>query len=364
MNTELLKEGLTSVLKVTKEAPVLMEVKSGRLIIASHSDFHSIIFEMPTTMNDFKLVLSEKLARQLPKQIKTKFELEIDEDKNTAVVKSDGVKLELTTLDKGALSLAGLVKHYTKEAQWTINGQDFKAAFGKAMHSANDRSIGDIVLRGYHLHLKDGRAEVMASNGAAMTLVNFDLVKGDDEAMLLLNQDFFKATSLLYDEEVSLSYNSHAVTLQSTKDNVTLRIISSLTQGSEFDYQKVIDKVMHPWNQGDSKLCAFAAKDLQEIMKKMTFFLDDTTKYKMKVEIGPDKAVLSSDNVYGRAKNQLKLSESEFSEVQEVYISGLNLNSYLSSTKSDEIHLIIHDAYTPLLFVDDMGKEIITVFNV
>ena len=364
MDTELLKEGLTSVLKVTKEAPVLLEVKSGRLIIASHNDFHSVIFEMPTDMEDFKLVLSEKLARQLPKQIRTKFDLTINSENNTAELKSDGVKLKLTTLDSNALSLASLIKHYVKEETWKVNGIAFKNAFDKAMHSANDKAIGDVVLRGYHLKLKDKKAEIMASNGAALTLVEFGIDSGDKEALLLLNQEFYKAVKLLHDGEITLGHNAHALTMQSSDGKSTLRIITALNKGNAFDYHKVVDTVKVPWEQDESKACVFDAKELKEIMKKMTFFLDDTTKYKTKLEVGPDKVILSSDNVYGESKNQLKLSESDFTTSQEVYISGLNLNSYLSSTKSEEIKMVIYDAYTPVLFLDDVGLEIITVFNV
>lgn len=365
MNVELFKEGLTSILKITKEAPVLLEVKNGRLIIASHNNFHSVIFEMQTDLEDFKVVLPEKLARQLPRQIKNTIDLTIDDEENKLTIKSEGVKLNTATLGKDSMSLSSLVKHYTKEETWTLNGAQFKEAINKAMHSANDKSIGDIVLKGYHLSFKQDEAELMASNGAAMTVITFPVSSyEEDEKLFLLNQDFFSAANLLHDGEVTLAYNTHAVTLFSKTDDSSIRIVSSLTQGQPLNYQKVMDMVYEPERNKESVFGYVNTKELKEAMKKMTFFFDDTSKYRIKLDIDSDRIIFNSGNMYGETKNQIRFMDTTVEDPITLYLSGANLNSYLSSVKSETIKLTVKDDKTPVLFSDDLGIEILTVFNV
>jgi len=364
MDIELFKEGLKSILRITKEAPILIEVKSGRMMIASHNNFHSVIFEMQTDMEDFKIVIPEKLARQLPQQIKNRFDLRIDPDEEKAVLFSDGVKLDLSILSPEAMSLNRLAKHYEKESVWTLNGLQFKTALDRIMHSANDKTIGDIVLRGYHMSIADGEVEMMASNGAAMSVTKFPVNEGDLDYMFLLNQDFFTAAKLLHDDEILVSYNDNAITLQAIGENSTLRIISSLTKGDAFKYHKVMEQVLEPKQNNESKTCVLHTKELKETLKKMNFFFDDSSKYRIEMEITPDSVVFSSSNMYGSTKNQVSLISTTVEEPMTIYLSGTNLYSYLNSIKSEQVEMSVLGSKSPVLFIDDLGLEILTVFNV
>ena len=365
MNTELFKKGLSSVLKITKEAPVLLETKNNRLIIASHNSFHSVIFEMETDLDDFKVVIPEKIARQIPSQVSKDFHLWIDENNEKAVINSENSEMEISILSPEALSLNRLAKNFEKEPVWKINGLNFKNAFNRVSHSANDKTIGDIVLRGYHMNIKHKNIEFMASNGAAMSVTN--LVMDSDvseERMFLLNQDFSNLIQLLHDEDFFLSYNENSVSLQFKTDEYTLRMISSLTSGNPFNYHSVVDKVLTPKNEGESKFVQLNVKEFKESLKKMNFFFDDSAKYRIKLDISNDELKLFSSNIYGSTENKVNVVSSDVNTEETIYLSGTNLFSYLNSVKSEDTVMYFTDALSPVLFLDNQGMEILTVFNV
>jgi len=47
-----------------------------------------------------------------------------------------------------------------------------------------------------------------------------------------------------------------------------------------------------------------------------------------------------------------------------IYLSGTNLYSYLNSIKSEQVEMSVLGSKSPVLFIDDLGLEILTVFNV
>mgnify|MGYP000468007678 CR=1 FL=1 len=361
MNVDNFKLGLTAVLQITKESPVLLEVKNGRMIFASYNNFHNVIFETETDLEDFKVVFPEKVARQIPKQIKKT--LSINQDGNTFSLVSDGSKMNVSTLSEDSMSLNGLVHHYQKDTIWEVDPESFKDAFKRVQHSANDKLIGDVVLKGYHLNISGGKAEVMASNGASMSLSYFDVDKEEDN-LFLLNQEFFNAVKLINGGSLNIGFNNKAITLINQTEEYTLRIISSLNNGKPLNYGDVLNNVLKPRTNKESSFGYFNTKEMKEALKKMEFFFDESVKNRIHLEFQQDRIVLSSNNLYGDSKNQVRLFDTNFFDAEEIYVSGVNLLSFLNSTSSENVEVSFVDKETPVLFSDSLGYEVITVFKV
>jgi len=366
--TELFVDGLITVLKIVKkDTPVLVEASKGKLFIASYNDFHSIVFECETAWEDFKVILSAEVAKQLPRNIKDTLTLEFP-SKNVLVVKSKGVELKLTTLDADSLSLRKLMSKFSKDEDWIIGSGELKLAFNTIGHSANDKDIGDVVLKGYHLTRKNGSLEFMASNGAVMSVASWplDLSSSDKEGTLLLNEDFASIISLLYFEKdavvpVRLAFKDDTISIEAadaTKER-TLRVVSALTNGTPFNYVPIIESVAkeNPFTY------TLFRKDLLEALKTNAFFTSNELHNRVTLKLGKQAIEIESQNMYGQASTKVPLVESNDYEPVELLISGTYLINYLSTALDEEVTLSVKDDKSPVMFTDSYETEIITLFT-
>lgn len=350
--------GLKAVLKITKDAPFLVEARSGKLYMASHNDFHSVIYECPTNWKDFKFVLSADVAKQLPQQIREKVDLLIDTVNNKVTLKSKGVKLNLNTLDKDSLSLTRLVKHFQKDMTWTVDGDVFKGAFSLVKHAANDKEIGDIVLKGYHLAQRQDAVELMASNGAMLAVTDIPAEGKVEDEVLLLNQEFDVAASLMF-SNLRIGYNDKAVSMESKDDGRIIRTISALTTGNAFPYRTVIESAQ----KANLNHYEFDKGEFRDALKKLSFFMNADTKYKIKVTVGSDRIELETSNLYGKSQAQVRILDANQDEPLEFYISGENLLKYLQSTPAKTVTLYINDNSSPVYFEDGISVEVLVLFD-
>jgi DNA polymerase III sliding clamp (beta) subunit (PCNA family) len=353
-------EGLKTALKITKEAPVIVEARSGKLFIGTHNEYHSVIFECPTIWEDFKAVLSFNIAKEIPRSISGgKVSFEVLENHTLKFV-SKGVKLNLALLDNSSLSLSTLVKKYIKETMWEVNGKGFNDALERVRHAANDKSIGDVVLRGYHLKKKGEALEFMASNGATLSVSSAQLLNKDEavEGTLLLNPEFSQVANLLF-EKTRIGFSEDSISLESSSEDKTLRMVSLLTKGKPFDYDTVLNKV-----KGNPIRASFDAKTMAEAIKRTDFFTDEANKNKIRFFINNNgTASVHSGNHYGESSIHLETIEHNLDSDLELELSGTHFLNYLTSLKSSTITVYIKDDTVPIRIEDGLTTEVIVLFR-
>lgn len=353
-------EGLKTALKITKEAPVIVEARSGKLFIGTHNEYHSVIFECPTTWKDFKAVLSFNIAKELPRSIsggKVHFEVLENHTLNFA---SKGVKLNLALLDNSSLALSTLIKKYVKETMWEVNGNGFNEALERVRHAANDKSLGDVVLRGYHLRKKGGALEFMASNGATLSVSSAQLLNSDEavEGTLLLNPEFSQVANLLVGK-TRIGFSEDSISLESSSDDKTLRVVSLLTRGKPFDYDSVLNKV-----KANELSASFDAKTLADAVKRTDFFTDEANKNKIRFVLNNNgTASVHSGNHYGESSIHLEMVEHNLEEDLELELSGTHFLNYLTSLKSSTVTIYIGDDTVPIRIEDGLTTEVIVLFR-
>jgi DNA polymerase III sliding clamp (beta) subunit (PCNA family) len=353
-------EGLKTALKITKEAPVILEARSNNLFIGTHNTYHSVVVECPTEWEDFKVVLSFNTAKELPKSISgDKLSLEITEQRTLKLI-SKGVKLNLSLLDNSALSLNSLVTKYSKNHVWVVDGTEFNDALDRVRHAANDKSIGDVVLRGYHLTRKSSGLEFMASNGATMAVSSVPLKNPEatEEGVLLLNPEFNQVSQLL-SGDTSMGFSEDAISLESHSGGTTLRVVSLLTKGKSFDYDSVIKKV-----EGNKLFASFDAKTLADAVKRTDFFTDEANKNKIIFNINANgTAAIHSSNYYGESSVHLQVVEHNLEDDIALEISGVYFLNYLSSLRSSTVTIYMTDEGMPIRLEDGLTTEVIVLLR-
>jgi len=354
-------EGFKSVLKTSKDAPVLMEARDSRLFIGSYSDYHGILYECKTELKDFKAVFSNSIAKEIPKfVVGDNIKLELVDDNRVVKLSTSSSKVKLSLLEDKALTMAKLLNKYEKVFVWEVDGADFRESLEQVRHSANDKSIGDIVLRGFHLTKTGNRIEFMASNGASMSVSKFPVANLGMEVdkQLLLNSEFHQISQLL-EGKTKISFNDDAISVEShIDDDRVIRAVSLLTKGKAFDYNKVLKLVAE--NESYVKL---EAKQLFETLRRINFFTDDSQKNKVSLNIKPEEVTLYSANHYGESSVKLEVVETNFDDEITLELSGVNLLSYLSNVKSDSISLFWKDDSSPIRLEDGIRVEVIVLFR-
>lgn len=351
--------GMKKVLLVVKDNPVLLQADNGKLSIASYNDYHSVIFSCPTGWANFKAVFSPEAAKELPQQADGASALEIEVASTNATLVADGIRSKFTTLDPGSLGLNRLLKKFSLDEPWITNGYDLKSAFSRVVHSANDKTIGDAVLRGYHLVRIGGHLELMASNGAVMTLCSIPVDGEGADRVLLLNPEFYTVASLLYDGDVTIGTGDDGALSLYCKDGETeLTVISSLTSGKSFDYKTIIEGLQ----KSNNKVYKVEKDSLRDALKKLKFFMDDSVKSKIRVELTQDNIQLYSNNTKGASTVDVPTLRGD-AESLTIHISGSNLSNYVNSIKTPELELFVSNDTTPLLLGNGESLEVIALFS-
>lgn len=352
-------EGFKTALKITKESPVVLEVRSGRLFIGTYNEYHSVIYECASDWADFKVVFSQNVAKEIPRAISGgKLTLEVVDDGRAVKLTSVGVKLKLALLDNAVLGLGKLVSKYTKDIFWEIDGKEFHNTLERVRHSANDKSIGDVVLRGYHLTKKGDGLEFMASNGASMSVSTVPLKNpSKHEGQVLLNPEFHQVSQLL-GEDTTLSFSEDAISVESVQGESIIRSVSLLTKGKAFDYAKVLEAV-----KGNKKFAKFSTKVLFDALKRTDFFTDENQKYKVSLTITEGSMTISSSNAYGESTVAIEALDSNLDAEEYMELSGVSLLNYLSSTKADSVSFYWDDTSSPIRIDDGVSTEVIVLFR-
>jgi len=348
-------EGITKVIKGATEYPVLVEVVDGKLFIASYTDFHSIVFECDTEWEDFKFVLSAATARQLPKIIGNQMKLEVG---SNVTIEADGVSLKLTTLDPdNSMSLSQHLTKYPEQIDWIVASDDLKGAFTRIKHSSLNATIGDIVLKGYHMTRKGDKLEVMASNGPVLSVANILLLSDSTEmdGMFLLNQEFHNLVDLLSSsEKVSIGFTKDTIGLRNESgDGSVIKVVSALTKGTSFEYQKVLDNVV-----ANPIQYTFSTKDMLKAYNKNHFFTNASLWNRVTLILSTDSITITSNNTYGEANTTIPVSSNATKEI-EIAINGNYLSNYLAKVSSSEITLAVKDAKSPIIMTDEYETEVI-----
>lgn len=359
--SEYILDGITTALKVTKDTPVVIEVSNGLMSVGTYNDYHSVVYECPTDLEDFKAVLSFQTAKELPKILSSEnIELSLEKDV-TLVVSSGDIKLRLSLLDPSVLSIKRLTAKYSTNFEWEVDGVAFNNSLSRVSHAANDASIGDVVLRGYHLTEKSDSIEFMASNGAILSIASVPATPISDQSLcrvVLLNQEFNQATQLLYPSS-KLAISNDTISFESVDGVRKLKVTSILTKGTGFNYQPVLDATKQ-----NTSFASFDTKLLTKSVKKVTFFTDEIAKNKLRFSFTTTgKVNLYSSNNYGEALVTLDAIDSNMVTDFSVFLSGVHLLKYLSSLKSGSVTLYLKDENSPIRLEDGLSKEVMVTIN-
>jgi DNA polymerase III sliding clamp (beta) subunit (PCNA family) len=348
--------GLQSALKVSREAPVVVESRSNRLFIGSYNEFHSIVYECPTDWGDHKYVLPFAVAKELPKLISDSLLLEQVEDNRLKVV-SNGTKLKLALLDPASLTLAKLVSKYSKEEHWVVDGKDLQNSIERVKHAANDKNIGDEVLKGYHLTKIDEYLEVMASNGSTLSVSALPLLSPSLKGgRILLNKEFNTVAQLLFGRTV-LAGSTDSVSITSVEDDVTLRVVSLLTKGQGFDqYRDIVSGV-----ENNPLEFTLPSRLLSESLKRNEFFTDEKSMYRVSLYFSPSFCTISSQNAYGESKTQVPVIDCNTTDDIEIDVNGLTFQGFLNSSKTDTVTIKLKDDSSPMFLTNGLIKEVSVV---
>lgn len=354
-------DNLKSVLKISKEAPVLLHSDSGKMSIGSYNDYHSVVIVSPSEWQDFKAVISNDVARQISRAV-TDERLNFIVDGDTIKVSSKGIKLNIPTLDS-PMTAPKLMTKFSKSKDYFVNGKDFKDAINLVKHAANDRSIGDVVLRGYHMTAKDSHFEVMASNGAVMavTRVSYSGLSSStpaDDTVYLLNPEFHQIADLFLDE-VDISPSEDTISFQSTHELSTVYAVSNLTQGTPAPYAAVLGTV-----EKNPVSIMVNTRNLYEAIRRIDFFTDEAKNNRVAISLKEDEIEVVTFNQHGHSSVRVETSSSKNLPTGGITITT-NWNyliGFLSSAKGEEAELLAKDATSPIMLKSEFLEEVVVLF--
>lgn len=354
-------DNLKNVLKISKEAPVLIHSGSGKLFIGSHNDYHSVVVESPSEWQDFKAVISNEVARQVARAV-TEDRLNFSIDQDTLKVSSKGIKLNIPTLDS-PMTTAKLLTKFSKSGDYFVNGKDFKDAVNLVKHAANDRSIGDVVLRGYHMTARDSHFEVMASNGAVMALtrVSYSGLSDStppDDTVYLLNPEFHQVSDLFLGE-VDVSPSEGTLSFQSSHELSTVYAVSNLTQGTPAPYSAVLETV-----EKNPTSVIINTRNLYEAIRRIDFFTDDSKNNRVTMRIQEHEIEVVTHNQHGHSSVRVETSSSKNlpQDGLELTTSWSYLIGFFSSAKGEETEILIKDPTSPIMLKSEFLEEVVVLF--
>lgn len=352
--TNFLEFAISHVLKITeKDSPILLEVRNNKLFVATKTNFHKLILESNFTSPDFRAVISSEIAREAQSMLLGDFELHEDfiQFKN----KSNKTKIALL---KDNISLMDLARGYEKNNNAVFDGIELRDAFFYTKHASNDKSIGDVVLRGFHLTLNESSAEIMASNGAILSLVKVNQkdIEFSKNQVLILNPDFFSLIKTFGDEEVKVGFNENMISLTQTTENFTLRAVSALVSGKQpLPYDTVIKAA-----KSNVKLsCVVTKKSFIDAVKDVKVFSPDNKSTLKLYKTG--ELEIKADGSRGEAVREIEVSSirNPNDENFEVRLNVEYLLNYLSGNKSELISVGFSEPLAPIVFEDSYGVEVL-----
>jgi DNA polymerase III sliding clamp (beta) subunit (PCNA family) len=348
-----LKEALSSILKVVKDKPILIEVRSNKLYVGTYNDFHKVIYETPLLNDNFRITISPEISKELTNFISDDFYID---EKYVLFKKRDGSSTKISLVEDD-ISLTLLAKGYEKNTKAEFNGKELKEAFSYVKHASNDKSIGDVVMKGAHFTIKPGSSEIMASNGAMLSVSNTHQINPDFNfsEILLLNSDIFNVIKIIGDENVKIGFNENNLTLSYTEGLFTIRIISSLLSGkSPLPYKDVIT------NTKNSNKLNYVVEKLSflDAVRQVKIFTENRLKISL---YNTGEFEVSAFGSKGEAKRSVNVisSENKKDENLTVDVNVDYLFSYLVSNKSDVIKVSFSGQESPVLFEDSVGIEIL-----
>jgi DNA polymerase III sliding clamp (beta) subunit (PCNA family) len=351
-----IKSALSSVLKIAKDSPVLVESRGEKLFVGTYTDYHKVVYETPYNGDSFKFVISTEMATLLSEIMFGEFII----DDSSVVVSNNRDRTEISTLVSD-ITLLSLAKGYEKSSLLKFSAKEIKSAFNYTRHASNDKKIADTVLHGFHLKLSPSSAEVMASNGAMLSL--FSIYHGDmnfsESKILLLNGDFFNLLKTFSDEgEIGLSYNENSISLTQYGQGFTIRAISALTKGNPLGYTSVVESSKNSVNMSFS----VDRVELMDAVRQIKLFSEENNR--CTISITPeDKIVVSSVGKKGKADREIPCLFVKKNKAIDVSINIQYLLSYLSSARGDRILIGTSGEDSPVCMEDGFGIELIAPFK-
>lgn len=349
-----LKEGLLTILKLAKENPILIEKRGQQLYVGTYTEYHKVVYQ--TTIKDnkdnFKAIISAQIAKDLPDMILG--DIQVEENSMSFINGADKTKISL--VEDSNINLTYLARGYEKENNASFNTEELRSAFFYTRHASNDKTIGDLVMRGFHFTLNPISCEVMASNGAILSMVKLHQTNPDfnKSHVLLVNPDFFNALKVLQGETTAVGFNETAVSLTSEHENHTIRIISSLINGKNLPYENVVSSTR-------SSVAVKYVVDKRSFLdsaRQVKVFSDKSAEIKI---FKTGEFELHSQSATGNATRAVKVLSHQ-NKSDENYVIKLNIDllfAYLNSCREELISVGIKSSDAPVLFEDNFGLDIL-----
>lgn len=345
-------QSLGDALKISKEAPVLITSEGGKTSIGTFSSYHSVVFTMETDLADFSAVVPNELARQLQRTL-NESRLKFETEGNTLTARAKGVKLTVP-LSTEKITLESLLTKYSDKKTHELNGELFNQAVVRVKPSANDKSIGDVVLRGYHMTTDDGIIEVMATNGAVLTTVAVPCDSKLKDSTVLLNPEFHLISQFL-EEDSAFAQEEATLSLYSKGKERETFAVTNFTKGNPVPYSKVIEAA-----QKNEVTFKVNNKEFLDALKGVAYFADETKKNRIELTALPEGLVISSNNSQGNSVVELSIDEVE--GIPEAGISMAtshdNLIGYFGATKSLLTEIRIKDSKSPIYLTDGFIHQV------
>ena len=347
-----IQAGLSSVLKIAKDSPVLVESRGGKLFVGTYTDHHKVVYETPHADDNFKFVVSTEMATLLSEIMFG--ELVIEE--SSLVVSNKRDRTEISTLNSD-ITLLSLAKGYEKSSLIKFPAKELKAAFNYTRHASNDKKIADTVLQGFHLKLSPSSAEIMASNGVILSLVS--LYHGDvnfsESKILLLNGDFFNLLKIFSDEgEIGISYNENSISVTQQGPDFVIRAISALTKGNPLGYTGVVESSRNSVNMSFS----VDRIEFTDAVRQIRLFSEENNKCTLSIT-SDDKVIVRAVGKKGKADREIPCIFTKRNKDIEISMNIQYLLSYLSGSRGERILIGTSGEESPLCMEDGFGIELI-----
>lgn len=358
---EKIRKGLSKVLKFAGKNPILVEARKGRLFVGAKNDFNSVVFETSSELNeDFRFELNADVVSNTVSMMIGDFF--IGDGFIEFKSGSNKTKIAASSMNNNAtLSLMRLASGYEKTKVAVFDGSIFSSVFSYAKHASNDKTIGDVVLRGAHFSLKDDYAEVMTSNGYIMSTAKIRRLKSQEDAnssIMILNEEFFNTIKLFSDEKVYLGFNDRAVTLESEIEDYKIRVITSLVatqNNSSYPYERVIETT----ESSAKHRYSLDKKELLNFVKELKFFCSDNKIHLNIFNTGEMELFVSGTSGSGVRALSYTDNENPSENNLDIKFNVEYLYNYLANLSSQTLILKVNDDKSPVLFEDDLGKTIL-----
>jgi len=353
----MLIKGFTSafntVLKIVKDSPVLIDLRSDRVFIAGFNSLHAVSTEIPlqeTNDNVFSFHLTSEVAKEIAKSLSDNIEF-ILVDTNVTI-NSDKVRLKIPVTS--GTSLGSMFSKYVKSKSVTVDGNAIKSIVEFCKHAANDKEIGDIVMRGYHLLLSPEGLSVLTSNGSMLATASVPILQTalTDNTTLLLNEDFSSLTVYFEDRVIHMGYSSDTLSIEIPTDNYQIRVITSLVSGQPLEYENIIssiDENIHTFKINKVELDA-ALKSLQLFFRNNSDNFNDRV---VDLEVSSEFLTLNANNQYGEANTKIPITDHNNSDTTVLRLEGINLQKYVKSLSGIDTIIVCYKDTTSAIFLTD-----------